>query len=74
MVLRLALVLLALLPGCAARAACEAETTACGCYARGASCKMVTESCWCPSACDSRINCVCGGGKFLRCEAPKQGP
>jgi hypothetical protein len=40
----------------------------CDCYAAGNRCTMLTESCWCPSVCDSKIACVCGGGKFLGCE------
>lgn len=57
--------------GCSVASSCEAESTACGCYARRASCKMITETCWCPSECDTTISCVCGGGKFLRCETPR---
>jgi len=49
-------------PGaCAALGECE-------CYAAGDRCAMRTEACWCPSVCDSKIACVCGGGQFLGCE------
>jgi len=40
----------------------------CACYAAGDRCSMVTESCWCPIVCDSKVACVCGGGKFLGCQ------
>jgi hypothetical protein len=39
----------------------------CACYAASDRCSMVTESCWCPSVCDSKVACVCGGGKYLGC-------
>ena len=40
----------------------------CACYAASDRCTMRTEACWCPSVCDSKIACVCGGGQFLGCE------
>lgn len=46
---------------------CEALSSSCACHERS-DCKLVTDGCWCPSECDPKIQCVCGGGKFLRCE------
>jgi hypothetical protein len=40
----------------------------CACYQASDRCTLRTESCWCPSVCDSKIACVCGGGRFLGCE------
>jgi hypothetical protein len=45
-----------------------ASLGACDCYAAADRCAMQTESCWCASACDPNIACVCGGGRFLGCE------
>lgn len=53
--------------GSAARP-CASIPDACRCRDR-ADCQLVTEMCWCPSECDPKLNCVCGGGKFLRCDA-----
>lgn len=50
---------------------CNTITDACSCRAR-ADCQMVTEACYCPNECGEKIACVCGGGKFLRCEAAKK--
>lgn len=47
---------------------CGSIPEACGCRER-ADCQLVTEACWCPSECDPKIACICGGGKFVRCEA-----
>lgn len=49
---------------------CATITDVCSCRAR-ADCQPVTEACWCPSECGEKVACVCGGGKFLRCEAKK---
>jgi len=46
---------------CAALGACE-------CYAASDRCVGRTEACWCPSACDPTIDCICGGGRFLACD------
>jgi hypothetical protein len=48
-------------------AAC-ASLGACACMAASDRCTVLAESCWCPSACDPSIACVCGGGRFLGCE------
>ena len=40
----------------------------CACYEASDRCAMRTESCWCPSVCDTKVVCVCGGGRFLGCE------
>jgi hypothetical protein len=39
----------------------------CACLAASDRCTARSEACWCPS-CDPGVVCVCGGGKFLRCE------
>jgi hypothetical protein len=41
---------------------------ACACMAQSDRCETLTEACWCPSVCDSKISCVCGGGKFIACQ------
>lgn len=46
---------------------CEEETTNCGCSNR-TECMLVTDGCFCPSECHPEIQCICGGGKFVRCE------
>ena len=68
--LALAFFLLAVGAGCGqvTTVPCLAIVDECSCYERG-DCSMVTEACWCPSMCGSKVACVCGGGKFLRCEA-----
>lgn len=50
--------------GC--RTECEGRSQ-CDCFAARDVCKLETEPCWCPSVCDQKIDCICGGGKFLRC-------
>jgi hypothetical protein len=45
-----------------------ASLGACECMAASDRCSARTEACWCPSECDPRIACVCGGGRFLACE------
>jgi len=50
-----------------------ASLGACECWAASDRCSMTTESCWCASACDPNISCICGGGKFLSCQ-DKQPP
>lgn len=69
--LGLALVMLA--AACGRSATCEQDTDACSCYRRP-ECAIVTEPCWCPSECNPQIACVCGGGKFLRCETRSPHP
>lgn len=54
------------LVGCRHR--CEDETTNCGCAARS-ECRLVVDTCFCPSECGAEVQCVCGGGRFLRCES-----
>lgn len=51
----------------ACRKPCE-QRTECECYAARETCQLQTEPCWCPSVCNPSIACVCGGGKFLRCQ------
>lgn len=46
---------------CSAMGACE-------CWSANDRCTARTEACWCPSACDPGIDCLCGGGRFLACE------
>ena len=41
---------------------------ACECMAANDRCSARTESCYCPTACDPQIACICGGGRFLACE------
>ncbi len=68
---QLAIVSLLLTAGCGAAARpCASIPDACGCHER-ADCQLVTEACWCPSECDPKVACVCGGGKFLRCDTRK---
>lgn len=53
---------------------CEELTEQCECWKAAPRCQLVNEPCWCPSVCDPAIACVCGGGKFLRCEARGENP
>jgi hypothetical protein len=45
-----------------------ASLGACECMAASDRCAARTESCYCPTACDPQIVCICGGGRFLACE------
>ena len=51
-------------PACAA-------LDACACLASSDRCMPRSEACWCPTECypGAPIECVCGGGRFLACEA-----
>jgi hypothetical protein len=59
--------LLAALAWAGCRKPCAEIKDACECRERR-DCKMVAEPCWCPSECNPEIVCVCGGGRFQRCE------
>lgn len=66
--MRTLIVLMAMsLLACGVARPCSVETTTCGCYAR-AECSVVVDTCFCPSECGADVRCVCGGGKFVRCE------
>ena len=40
----------------------------CDCIAAQGRCTIRAEACWCPSECAPKVECLCGGGRFLACE------
>ena len=63
---------LAALAGCGIPTGpCATITDLCSCNAR-LDCYAVSDGCICPSECGAQVQCVCGGGKFLRCDAVKK--
>lgn len=55
---------------CGVATPCELISNECDCY-RAPGCRPVHDGCFCGAACDGSGVCICGGGKFLRCEVAR---